>query len=426
MRTSLLLFAFPGILAPGLQPPAGAQDAPPRTVSAQEAYAQESYTLEDLLRIGRERNPNLLSLRASRDALAADRRDSGRFQNPELEYESGEIDLFESAGTRSVREFSVRQTFENPLARHYRLGALQFGVDAAEEEVRVGTLGVDYEIRLHFYRILYLRELVSLARLNEETLREVSELIEARARAGEVRDLEAIRLRVEHMRARNEVQAAELELDQFRQHLDMFLGNVLPDAFVLEGELSADLIVPGLAKLNEEALPRHPLLQQAASRREAAGRQVKASQIGWFPDPVVSATSGTEVDGDILKFGVGFQIPLWNQSRAAVERDQQTLTQYEYYEAGLRLELQAGLMIHHNHLLLHQQTLQLFQEGLLQEADASMEIAETSYREGEVSFVEYLDALKTYQSIQIEFRQALYDWNRELTELERAAGGGIL
>jgi outer membrane protein TolC len=426
MRMPLLLLAFPALLAPGFQLPSGAQGAPPGAVSAQEAYAQESYSLADLLRIGRERNPNLLSLRAEQDARVAGRRDAARFQNPELEYEAGEGDLFESGTIKSVRELSVRQTIENPLARHYRLEALQYEVEAAGEEVRFGTLGVDLEVRLHFYRILYLGELLVLARLNEEELAEVSGLIEARARAGEVRDLEAIRLRVEHMRAQNQVQAAELELAQFRQHLDMFLGNVLPDSFVLEGELTADLRVPELDQLENEVLPQHPLLQQAARRRDAAGQQVKESQVGWFPDPVFSASSARELDGDIFKLGLGFEIPLWNFSRAAVERDRQTFRQFEHREEGLRLELQAELMIHHNHLHLHRQTLQLFQEGLLQEAEASMEIAEISYREGEVSFVEYLDALRTYQSIQIEFQQALYDWNRELAELDRAAGGGIL
>ncbi len=422
----LLLLALPALLTPGFQPPSGAEGALLGALSAQEPYIQESYTLDDLLRIGRERNPDLLSLRAEWNARAAGRRDAGRFQNPELEYEAGEIDLFGSPESKPVREFSVRQTIENPLARHFRLGALQDEVEAAEEEVRLGTVSVDREVRLHFYRILYLRELLSLARLNEETLAEVSGLIETRAQAGEVRELEAIRLRVEHMRAQNEVQAAELELAQFRQHLDMFLGNVLPDTFVLEGELTADLEVPELAQLEEEVLPRHPLLQQAARHREAAGKQLRASQVGWFPNPVVSATSARELEGDVFKLGIGFEIPLWNQSRAAAERDQRTLEQIEYHEDGLRLKLQAELMIHHNHLLLHRQTLQLFQEGLLGEAEASMEIAETSYREGEVSFVEYLDALRTYQSIQIEFQQALYDWNRELAELDLAAGGGIL
>jgi outer membrane protein TolC len=54
-----------------------------------------------------------------------------------------------------------------------------------------------------------------------------------------------------------------------------------------------------------------------------------------------------------------------------------------------------------------------------------MEIAEASYRQGEISFMEYLDARRTYHSIQIQRQQALFDWNVEWATLERAAGGGI-
>ena len=265
-----------------------------------------------------------------------------------------------------------------------------------------------------------------LARLNAEALEEVRGLIELRARVGEVRDLEAIRLRVEHMRAQNQVQAAELELEQFRKHLNMFLGSLLPEDYALVGDLDSDLQVPDFDLLVEEYLPRHPLVQRADRYRMAAGRSVKASQFGWFPSPVVSATSARELDGDIFKIGVGLQIPLWNFSRAAVDRERQILRQTEYEQEGTRLELEAALMIHHNHLLIHRRTLQLFQDGLLEEAEMSMEIAEVSYREGEISLIEYLDARRTYQSIQIEYQQALFDWNRELAELDRAAGGGIL
>jgi cobalt-zinc-cadmium efflux system outer membrane protein len=390
------------------------------------SWAQESYSLDQLLVMGRERNHGLLAMQAERDAMEADRRDAGRFQNPELEFATGEGDLFDEPESKSVREFSISQNIGNPLVRHYTMGARRDAVEAATEGVRYGSLEVDYEVRYHFFRILYLQELLDLARLDEEALEEVTGLIETRARVGEVRELEAIRLRVEHMRAQNRVNAAELELTQFRRHLNVFLGNSLPEGFRLSGELDADLQIPDLVRLRDELLPEHPLLLQATEFTEGAGRALKASQFRWIPDPVVSATKAKELDGDILTFGIGFEIPLWNQSRAAAEREKQTLRQMEQQEAGLRMELEAELMTHHNDLLLHRQTLQLFQEGLLREADASMDIAETSYREGEISLVEYLETRRTFQSIQIEFQQALFDWNQGLAELNRAVGGGIL
>jgi len=417
MRSFKFLSALSGALALSTALTAGA---------ARPAGAQEAYTLEDLLRLGQERNPHLLSLRSRIESAAADRRDAGRIRNPEVEYGFGDGEPFDTPETKSLRELSVRQVVENPLARHFRLASLDQGVAAAKEEARQGGLEVDYEIRLHFYRILFLQELVELRRLNEEALNEVRELIEARARAGEVRELEAIRLRVEHLRARNDLAAAELELDQFRRHLDMFLGEVLPDDYELDGALEANLQVPDFETLDQEILPEHPLLRRAALSRSAAEKEWRASQYAWLPNPVISATSARELDGDVVRFGVGMEIPLWNQSRSAARRERETLAALEQEEESLRLELQAQLMIHHNHLLLHRRSLELFREGLLEEAEASMGIAETSYREGEISLVEYLDARRAFQSIQIEYQQALYDWNREMTELDRAVGGGVL
>jgi len=320
--------------------------------------------------------------------------------------------------------FTIRQVIETPLTRHYRLGALSSQAEAAGEGVRAGILDVEYEIRMHYHGILYLQELSQLARLNEEALQAIRRLIETRAAVGEVRQLEAIRLRVEHLRARNEMEASALELDQFRQHLNTFLGNALPGDFALVGEPTADPVDPDLDRLVSRALSQHPALLAASRQREAAAQQRKASRTAWLPDPVVTGSSARELDGDVRMLGIGIQIPLWNQSRAATERDQQRVLQMEHKEDALLLDLQAQLIISHNQLLRARRTIQLFQEGLLAEADASMRIAESSYRKGEVSFVEYLDARRSYQSIQIEYQQALFDWNLQRAALDRAAGGG--
>jgi cobalt-zinc-cadmium efflux system outer membrane protein len=386
---------------------------------------QERYSLDDLLEMGRERSPLVLALKAELAAQDADRRDQGRFENPQLAYEWGTGEPLDGGPDRSLGGFSLEQRVENPITRHFRLGGLQARVEAAAEGVREGTLEVEYEIKLHFFRILYLMERETLAALNEEALSEIRSLIETRAEVGEVRELEAIRLRVEHLRARNELEAARLELDQYRSHLNTFLGNALPEGFQLAGTLEAEPSDPDLAYLTREALPGHPVLRRAAREKEAAANALRRSRVSWLPDPVLTASSVRELDGDVRRLGFGVSLPLWNQSRAATQRDRETVLMAEYREEALRLELEAQLMIHHNHLRLSRQTLSLFEEGLLAEAEASMEIAETSYRAGEISFMEYLDARRTYHSIQIQRQQALYDWNVENAALVRAAGGGI-
>ena len=390
---------------------------------AQPISGQERYALEELLRMGRENSPLILALRAEHSALDAARRDSGRWENPELEFEWGTGDPFDQGGDRSLSGFTARQQWENPLTRHFRMGAFQARVEAAGEDVRAGILDVEYEIRLHFFRVLYLIELVELASLNEGALSEIRALIETRAEVGEVRELEAIRLRVEHLRARNELEAARMELEQFRSHLNTFLGNALPDGYQLEGTLAADATEPDLAYLTREVLPTHPSRKKAVNERDAATQELRESQTGWLPNPTISGSSRTEMDGEVRSFGIGFKLPLWNQSRAATQRSRDMLRLAEYREEAIRLELEAQLMIHHNKLRLARQTLSLFEDGLLAEAEESMEITDVIYRAGEVSFMEYLDARRTYHSILTQRQQALYDWNVERAALDRAAGG---
>jgi len=390
------------------------------------ATAQERYSLDDLLRIGREQNPTVLAAKAEQSAMEAFRRASGRWENPELELEWGTGSPRDGAGDRSLSMISVRQVLENPFTRRHRLGAIQTEATAAAEAVRSRSLDVELEIRMHFYRILFLGEMTRLASLNEEALGEIRALIEVRAQAGEVRELDAIRLRVEHMRARNEVEAANMELDQYRRHLNTFLGNVLPGGFVLEGSLEAEADLPDLEALTREVLPTHPEIVAAALERESARKSLREKELAWLPDPVVSGSAGQELDGEVRMLGVGLRIPLWNQSRAAADELRQRLRAAEHEEEALRLELEATLLIHHNHLRLNRQTLTLFEEGLLEEAETSMEIADTSYRQGEISFLDYLDARRTYHSIQIQYQQALLEWNVERATLDRAAGGGTL
>ena len=79
--------------------------------------AQEAYTLDALLRIGRERSPTVLALMAGEAALGAHRAAVGRWENPELEYEWGSGDPREGGSSRSLSGFSLLQLVEKRFTR---------------------------------------------------------------------------------------------------------------------------------------------------------------------------------------------------------------------------------------------------------------------------------------------------------------------
>lgn len=394
------------------------------TMPQAKAQAQQAFTLEDLLRLARDRNPTLQALRSEAESWGWERREAARLPNPEVEVETGKGEDWSGENRRRLGSYTFRQSLPNPLLRRHELEALGAVEKAAWEAVEEEALEVDYEVRFHFYRILFLERALELARLNEEALASARDLVAVRAHLGEVRELEAVRLRVEHLRSRNQVEGVRQELDQVRRHLNTFLGNVLPEGFVLRGSLENEAPVPELSRLLTDRLPHHPALRRLALEKEAAAKRAEAAGLAWWPTPVLSGTTGKGLDGTTTTLGLGFRLPLFNQNRQALERDRQRARAVSLREEALRLELEAQAMIHLNHLRLNAATLSLFREALLEQAEAGMNLAEAAYREGEVSLVEYLDARRTYHSIQMEYLQALYEWNVEWAALERATGGG--
>ena len=69
-----------------------------------------------------------------------------------------------------------------------------------------------------------------------------------------------------------------------------------------------------------------------------------------------------------------------------------------------------------------EETLKIFHEGLLKQASESLKISEVSYKQGEISLIDYLDSQRTYHSILKDYQESLYAWNADKSALEKIIG----
>jgi cobalt-zinc-cadmium efflux system outer membrane protein len=90
-----------------------------------------------------------------------------------------------------------------------------------------------------------------------------------------------------------------------------------------------------------------------------------------------------------------------------------------------RLDLSTEIAIRLGHLALSTEQIEVFREGLLNQAEVSLRLSETSYRQGEISLLEYLDAQRTYYSILNDYQNSLYSWNLDRAALAKAVGEEI-
>jgi outer membrane protein TolC len=87
-----------------------------------------------------------------------------------------------------------------------------------------------------------------------------------------------------------------------------------------------------------------------------------------------------------------------------------------------RLELANEVRASVRRVRLAEETLSIFTTALLQQLGDSLHIAEVSYREGEISLLDFLDSQRTYNALLGDYHQALFEWNAARAALEKALG----
>jgi len=380
------------------------------------------YSLDELISIGLEKNPTIHA--GGEDILAkkAAYQASKRLFNPSISYEKGEAEAYDGSIVRSTEGFSLSQPIENPFSRHFRIEIQKSRWDASLFQHQFLQREVVFEIKKLFYKILLLQNHLAAAEKNGESIQETYFLIKKRAQAGEVKELEAIKLHVETLKARNQVNLLQTELVMAKDSLNKFLGNALSSEFILSGELAYKPLSLDETKIIHHTLSSHPRIKEKKIELEMGKSRLNLAKWQWIPGFELSAFSRKELDGTNRGFGISLGIPLWNQKTKAVKEAGHMVSKFISELSALEIELETQLKEDLLQFLLSEKTLSLFHEGLLQQADESTRISRLSYSQGEISLIDYLDSMRTQYMILIDYQESLFHWNLSKAALEKNIG----
>jgi cobalt-zinc-cadmium efflux system outer membrane protein len=392
-------------------------------LSADASSLQETcFTLQQLIDLGVKSNPEIMSQNFQTQSLQESYLASKRLSNPEFEYSTGDAKSYDGDIQRITQTLSIQQPIENPFKRHFRLQINKNSWEASQLNAEYLELKIASEIKKIFCEILFLKKNQELAEMKMKSIEQIYHLIQKRAELGEVKDLDALKLSVERIRAENEWNEIKTELKLAKARLNTFLGNSLPQGFMIKGDLEYKPLKINEKSVLDEKLRHHPLIKEQNVLVERAQNNI--SYVKWqrFPDVNVAAFSQKMLHGTNLGIGISFDIPIWNfKSKEVSEAQKQALSQREKLKA-LQMELSNQLNSKINRLKLSEQTLRLFEQALLKQARESMRISDLSYHHGEISLIEFLDTQRTYFSILRDYQEALLRWNLDRIALERALG----
>lgn len=391
-------------------------------VSAQE---KTEFTLDEILDLGLKKSPVLLAKAQEVLAKRAAFQASKRLANPELSFQMGEGTFHDTSEKRSTDGLSLSQRLENPFKRHFSIRMSESEWQASEHLFHFARLEITHEIKTLFYRILLFNNKEELTRKSLHSLVETHQLIKKRVELGEARELEAIKLHVEILKVQNELNKIRTESRMAMENLNKFLGNSLPQDFSILGKLEYTPLVLDEQSLLEKALLSHPLIKSKEKDLEFAENQLKHVRWQRLPDFELSGFIHNELHGKNRGIGISLDIPLWNfKSKEIAEAESLYQKQNQELNA-LNMEIITEVKARLNEKKYSEQTIRLFHEGLLRQAEESLKISEQSYKQGEISLIDYLDSQRTYYSIIKDYQDSLFTWNANLAALEKAIGEEI-
>ena len=374
-------------------------------------------------------------MRLAREAIEAARADlltAGERPNPTLSLNTSSYDLRRGLGPgdalhkQSDTILRLDQPIERGGKRALRQQAAQAGVAAAEADYAEQRRESLLAVRTAFYALLRAQQKLAIAREIDALQQQTRAAAERRLNAGDLSAADAARLRVEALKASNDVQHAEADQRAARAALAVLIG-CAADAPLAEavGTLPAPV-----ETVTEAQDARHrPDVIAAEARVEQSQRALELARAQRVRDISVGVQlehypNGVPTPGDgQLLGGIGISLPLFLQHRyegeiARAGADQETsrlqaqralaVAEADLAQADAALKAAAGVV-------------QRYRDDILPQAQRAAEAVEYAYARGAAPLLDLLDARRTLRATRNELADASYDYAAALAAWQAAS-----
>ena len=336
-----------------------------------------------------------------------------------------------TSGGSPDNALAVSQTIEFPTIYAARHNQLKAETKAEESRRNVTALQIRADITAAYWQLVYISERVRVLASQDSLLTRYADLAGKRYKAGETRQLEVLTATRLLRENRMELAAAESDFKADQHSLASLIGI---DA----------TITPADTRLTPLAYQPREYVYAATAEGELAYNQLvvadkalKVAKNGYAPSLSVALKNQLVITGwdpyhenrsryqggNFMGFEVGIGVPLFfgatkakvkaaRQDREIAElaMQQQRLTRQKEYDAAL-----ARYMAAFNRM-------QYYESQGSADAEEIARLGTVEYENGEISYIEYINALQESIDSQLKRAAAIGDYNQTVVALKRITG----
>ncbi len=324
----------------------------------------------------------------------------------------------------------IQQLFELAGKRGFRIESSAYGTQSSEAGFEDAVRQLGFTVKDTYYRIQLAQRRLALAEENRDRFARILDINTIRFKKGYIAEVDLIRIRLQMVDFQSQVIQSLQEAETARGDLRQLLRLSPKTTLELTTDLDFRRIDPDINKLRTVALDLRPDLKARRftySQRESDLRLAKAYRV---PDLTVGggyAIQGAQGPDNPQQWALnlGMPLPLFNRNQGGI-RQAEVAVQTAEADLNKTLNLvENEVEVAYRNLLQSRRLVEAYVGGVLDDARATFTIVERAYERGGATILDLLDAARTSRTIQQNYIEALFNYQRNVLQLESAVGQEI-
>ena len=403
------------------------------SASAQQAFAGQSLTWDEVRLRFEQNNPTLLADKLNIDEARAQEITAHLRPNPDLGLLSDQIAPFNSGTQHGALAYllpsaTISYLYERDHKRDLRLESAKKATGIAVSSHADMERTLLFNLRSAFVSTLQAKAVLRLANDNLTYYDRVLNVSRDRFHAGDIAQVDLDRLELQRVQYESDVQTALVNLRTAKIQLLTLLNDRTPiEQFDVNGPFDFGDIISSLDELRKSALDTRPDLRAAIEAVDKAQTDHRLAVANGSTDPTLSFDVGRNPPIDFY-FGVGVNFPLRifdrNQgeklrTKLDIDRNQRLL---DAAQAQVFSDVDSAYAtLSSNLALLHP-----YKEKYLQQAIRVRDTITFSYQHGGASLLDFLSAENDYRSIQLNYVNLVGSYLTSVSQLNLAVGQEVI
>lgn len=393
---------------------------------ASEPSATSNLTIDVAVERALRDNPELVALRARRDAMEERPVQARALPNPMFRYSGMDAAQHSAWPATNEKRFMVEQEFPWFGKRGLREEIARKDAEIMQRELEGMTRDVVWMVKEAFFDLCAVRQSMEIARRDGDVLERMARIAETLYKTGERTQQDVLKARSEITLLRQRLLDLGAQENARRAQLNTLMDRRADDPLPTAGMPRVAPEDRPVEELFAQAVLNRPEVRAEQARSERYGLEARLMAREALPDYRLGVEYRRFGDSeDMLMFTIGVELPLWESKYEAGAREAGKMKAASE-AARVAAARKSSLDVQDARFRMQtaRRTLALYRDELIPQAEARFAASEAGYQTGKVDFMDLLESQRFLLNARVLAAMAEGDLGMQAARLERAVGAG--